>query len=73
MKRDFRDWLLGFSTSFGITFLGMMVVLGTVCFVSYSRAQNREQERMEAAALHREPDTYLPGAEDRLKIGRAHV
>ena len=68
MKRDFRDWLLGFSTSFGVTFLGMMVVLGTVCFVSYSRAQNREQERMEAAALHREPDTYLPGAEDRLTL-----
>lgn len=68
MKREHRDWLWGFSTSFGITFLGMMVVLGAVCFISYSRAQEKESQKQEAAALRREPDAYLPGAEDRLNI-----
>lgn len=66
MKRETSDWVMGFSTSFGITFLGMMLVLGAVCFLSYSRMQDKEvaQEAQETAA----PDTYLPGAEDRLVL-----
>ena len=70
MKRDFRDWLLGFSTSFGITFLGMMVVLGTVCFVSYSKAHKEAAAETEAAGFQPKqgPDTYLPTPEDRLTL-----
>ena len=34
---------MGFSTSFGITFLVMMVVLGTVCFLSYFRLSRPEE------------------------------
>ena len=43
MKRETNDWLMGFSTSFGITFFAMMLVLGAVCFISYSRAQTRNR------------------------------
>ena len=43
MKRETNDWLMGFSTSFGITFFAMMLVLGAVCFISYSRAQTRNE------------------------------
>ncbi len=50
---------MGFSTSFGITFLVMMVVLGTVCFLSYFRLSRPEEEEIV-------PDAYLPGTEDRL-------
>jgi anionic cell wall polymer biosynthesis LytR-Cps2A-Psr (LCP) family protein len=50
---------MGFSTSFGITFLVMMVVLGTVCFLSYFRLSRPEEEEIR-------PDAYLPGPEDRL-------
>ena len=58
MKPESKDRLMGFSTSFGITFLAMMVVLGTVCIFAYF---SPEEEAGEAR-----PDAYLPGVEDRL-------
>ena len=58
MRPEARDRLWGFSTSFGITFLAMMVVLGTVCIFAYF---SPEEETGEAR-----PDAYLPGTEDRL-------
>ena len=66
MKRETNDWLMGFSTSFGITFFAMMLVLGAVCFISYSRAQarNEPQKTQETAA----PNTYLPSTEERLTL-----
>ncbi len=70
MKRETSDWLMGFSTSFGITFLAMMVVLGTVCFVSYSKAHKEAAAETEAAGFQPKqgPDTYLPTPEDRLTL-----
>ena len=59
MKPESKDRLMGFSTSFGITFLAMMVVLGTVCFLSYFRLGRETAEEAR-------PDAYLPEAEDRL-------
>ena len=59
MKPESKDRLMGFSTSFGITFLAMMVVLGTVCFLSYFRLGRETAEEAR-------PDAYLPEAKDRL-------
>ncbi len=37
MRRETNQWLMAFSVSFGVTFLAMAVVLGGICFVSYTR------------------------------------
>lgn len=64
MKRETNQWLMGFSVSFGVTFLAMMVVLGSVCFVSYARAGVGVTDAEKPPAG--QPDTYLPTVEDRL-------
>lgn len=70
MKRDTRDWLMGFSVSFGVTFLGMIIVLGTVGFLSYTKTHGKAEGsgRLQAAGVNQGPDTYLPSAADRLTI-----
>ena len=55
MKPESKDRLMGFSTSFGITFLAMMVVLGTVCFLSFFRLGRETAEEAR-------PDAYRPAA-----------
>lgn len=68
MKRATNRWLMGFSVSFGVTFLAMMSVLGAICFLSYTRtgAAGRAQASIYA---EKPPDTtYLPEAEDRLTL-----
>ena len=64
MKRETNWRLMGFSISFGVTFLAMIVVLGGVCLVSYTRAGAAVTEEQKPA--DRPPDTYLPTVEDRL-------
>lgn len=64
VKRETNQWLMGFSVSFGVTFLAMMVVLGGICFVSYTRAGARVEDVEKPRAA--QPDTYLPTREDRL-------
>ena len=64
MRRETNQWLMAFSVSFGVTFLAMAVVLGGICFVSYTRTGlgMAEVEKPQAAR----PDAYLPDREDRL-------
>ena len=64
MKRETSRWLMGFSISFGVTFLAMIVVLGGVCLVSYTRAGAAVTGEEKPAGFL--PDTYLPTVEDRL-------
>lgn len=64
MKRETNQWLMGFSISFGITFLAMIVVLGGICFISYTRTEVGVSG--EEKPLVSQPDTYLPTADDRL-------
>lgn len=66
MKRETGQWLMGFSISFGVTFLAMIVVLGGVCLVSYTRAGAAVTEEQKPTAY--QPDTYLPTVEDRLVL-----
>lgn len=66
MKRETGQWLMGFSISFGVTFLAMIVVLGGVCLVSYTRAGAAVTEEEKPTAY--QPDTYLPTVEDRLVL-----
>ena len=56
MRRETNQWLMAFSVSFGVTFLAMAVVLGGICFVSYTRTGlgMAEVEKPQAAR----PDAY---------------
>ncbi len=56
---------MGFSVSFGITFLAMMSVLGSICFVAYT---NSSASRAQAPAHAEKPTAALPQPEDRLTL-----
>lgn len=65
MKPSDNQRLFAFSLSFGITFLAMIVVLGSICLVSYTRAGLAVTGQEKPSSL---PNTYLPTAEDRLVL-----
>ena len=54
---------MGFSVSFGIPFLAMMSVLGSICFVAYT---NSSASRAQAPAHAEKPTAALPQPEARL-------
>lgn len=66
MDRETNDRLWGFFLSFGITFLAMVLVLGSICIAAWSRTRTAPDTQPRLTQTR--PDTYLPEPADRLTL-----